>query len=308
MNPIINTNITTEPTTTTATTANTTNTDKIAVDLHCHSTYSDGALSVKDVLDMVHVNGGKYIALTDHDSVDGIKEAREYAKALGLHFISGVEISVTWHGTLIHIVGLNIDETNPVLTENLMKLRANRFLRGQKIAEKLEKLGIHGALEGALQFCQNKDNLSRTHFSRFLVQNEYANPGKAFDKFLAPGKPAYVQQTWASLQDAVNWIKNSGGIAVIAHPSRYKLTRTKLVKLIGEFKSYGGEGIEVISSSHSITDSQNIATLARVHGLLCSIGSDFHNLNESYCKITVGLNYPLPIGCNPVYDRLGIVL
>jgi predicted metal-dependent phosphoesterase TrpH len=282
---------------------------KIAVDLHCHSTYSDGALSIKEVLDLVHSNGGKYIALTDHDTITGVAEAREYATHLGLNFISGVEISVTWEkNTLIHIIGLNIDEKNPVLVENLAQLRANRFLRGQKIAEKLEKVGVHNALDGALQFCENKDNLSRTHFSRFLTQNGYAKPGKAFDKFLAPGKPAYVPQTWATLKDAVTWIRESGGIAVIAHPSRYKLTRTKLVALITEFKSYGGEGIEVISSSHSIADSLNIATLARVHHLLCSIGSDFHNINESYCKITVGLNYPLPVGCNPIYDKLGINL
>lgn len=279
----------------------------LPVDFHCHSTYSDGSYTVREVLDMALANGGKYIALTDHDTVDGIKEARDYARNIGLTFFAGVEISVTWESNnLIHIIGLNIDETNHDLVDNLNKLRSSRYLRGQKIADNLAKIGIAGALEGAMKYCSNIEALSRTHFSRFLVDSGYAKEGKAFEKYLAPGKAGYVAQVWASLEDAVKWITNSGGIAIIAHPCRYKFTQTKLLRLINDFKQYGGTGIEVISSSHSKEDASNISTLAYNCGLLCSLGSDFHTL-ETFRTIKVGINYPLPQKqCIPVYTKLGI--
>lgn len=279
----------------------------LPIDLHCHSTYSDGALAVSEVLDMAKANGGKYLALTDHDTINGIKEAREYAKQIGLHLIAGVEISVTWEiNNLIHILGLNVDETNGNLSKNLDNLRSSRFLRGQRIANGLAKIGIPDALEGAMKYCNNIEALSRTHFSRFLVDSGYAKPGKAFDKYLAPGKAGYVSQTWASLEDAVNWITDSGGIAVIAHPCRYSFTRTKLLRLIHNFKECGGRGIEVVSSSHSKEDAFNIAKIANNEDLLCSIGSDFHSI-DSYRHIKVGVNHPLPFTeCTPIYTELGI--
>lgn len=279
----------------------------IAIDLHCHSTNSDGAFRVTKLLDLAKANGGKYLALTDHDTVAGISEAKKYAKEIGLNFISGVEISVTWDkNELIHIVGLNVDETNPILVENLEKLRASRLSRGEKIAENLAKIGIKDALSGAMKYCDNPLALSRTHFSRFLVAAGFAKPGKAFEKFLAPGKPGYVTQKWASLEDAVTWIKQSGGIAIIAHPARYKFTRTKLLKLITQFKEFGGSGIEVVSSSHSKEDIENITKIAVQENLLCSVGSDFHNLGESYRTIHVGINRELPDTCKSVYNELGI--
>lgn len=279
----------------------------LPVDFHCHSTYSDGSYPVVEVLDMALANGGKYIALTDHDTVDGIKEARSYAKTIGLQFFAGVEISVTWaKNNLIHIVGLNIDENNEQLVTNLNHLRSSRYLRGEKIAANLAKVGIPNALEGAMKYCSNKEALSRTHFSRFLVDNGYAKEGKAFEKYLAPGKTGYVTQVWANLEDAVKWIIDSGGIAVIAHPCRYKFTRTKLLRLIDEFKQYGGRGIEVISSSHSKDDAYSIATIANNHDLLCSMGSDFHTL-ETFRTIKVGINHQLPnTNCKPIYTELGI--
>ncbi len=280
---------------------------KIPIDLHCHSNNSDGAHTVTEVLDMVKANGGKHIALTDHDTTEGIKEAREYATKIGLELIAGVEISVTWQkNILIHIIGLNIDENNQELIENLAQLRSFRYLRGQEIAKQLAKIGIDGAFEGALKYCSTPEALSRTHFARFLVDNGYAKANRVFDKYLTTGKPGYVMQTWASLKDAVTWIKNSGGIAVIAHPCRYKLTRTKLLQLIDEFKQFGGEGIEVISSSHSQTDSISIAQIATETNLLASLGTDFHNILNNYPKVNVGMNYPLPQTCNPVYLKLGI--
>ena len=284
-------------------------TAKIPIDLHCHSNNSDGAHSVTDVLDMVKFNGGKYIALTDHDTVNGILDAKSYAKLIGLELISGVEVSVTWEkNVLVHIIGLGVDETNPELITNLNLLRSYRCKRGEEIAKQLAKVGINGSYEGALKYCSNPEALSRTHFARFLVDNGYAKANRVFDKFLTTGKPGYVFQTWASLKDAVSWIKNSGGIAVIAHPCRYKLTRTKLLKLVDDFISYGGQGIEVISSSHTQTDCMNITQIALEKHLLASLGTDFHNIENNYPKINVGMNYPLPVKCKPVYTELGINL
>lgn len=280
----------------------------IPLDFHCHSTYSDGAFSVEKLLDRVKINGGKYIALTDHDTVDGISTAKLYAKKIGLNFIAGVEISVTWDkNNLVHIIGLNIDENNTTLVNELKNLQNKRFSRGNQIAANLAKVGIPNALDGAMKFCSNINALSRTHFSRYLVEAGFAKPGKAFAKFLAPNKPGYVPITWASLEDAVKWITNSGGIAIIAHPCRYEYTRTKLLKLINEFKSYGGLGIEVISSSHSKDDAYKIGLIAEQQDLLASIGSDFHNDNESYRTINVGINHKLPpYNCKAVYTAIGI--
>lgn len=283
-----------------------THSDLITVDLHCHSTYSDGALSVHEVLNLAKLNGGQYLALTDHDTVDGIVEAKQYAQAISLHLIPGVEISVTWsNNILIHIIGLNIDETNPELLNGLNQLRGQRESRGRAIAEKLEKIGIKDAYAGAMQYCNNPMALSRTHFGRFLVDNGYAKAGKAFDKYLAQGKPGYVKQQWATLGDAVSWITHSGGIAVIAHPARYKLTRTKLLNLITEFKECGGRGIEVVSSSHSKEDAISIGKIAKDTGLLASMGSDFHNTTPGYAKLSVGINHQLPIICGEaIYNHL----
>ncbi len=279
----------------------------IPVDLHCHSIYSDGAHLVKEILDLAHANGGKYLALTDHDTVAGVFEAKEYAKTLGLNLISGVEISVTLeNNTLIHILGLNINENNIQLTENLKKLRLQRFSRGEKIAEHLAKFGIKDALAGALKYSSSKEALSRTHFARFLVEMGYAKPGKAFDRFLTKGKPGYAPVKWASLEDAVTWIINSGGIAVIAHPCRYKFTRTKLIELINQFKELGGQGIEVVCGSPSAAEVDYIAGIALNQKLLASVGSDFHNNNDSFRKILVGVNNPLPQRCIPIYSALGI--
>lgn len=280
----------------------------IAVDLHCHSTYSDGSLSVRDVLELAKTNGVRYQALTDHDTVEGIREARHIAKELDFNLIAGVEISVTWqNNNLIHILGLGVNENDPTLVANLSNLRSSRIDRARRIGDNLAKVGIKGAFEGAMALCKNPEAISRTHFNHWLVAEGYARPGKAFEKFLAQGKPAYTSQTWASLEDALNWITSSGGIAVIAHPGRYKFTRTKLIKLIDEFKSYGGVGIELISSSHSLNDEENIAAICRQCNLLASLGSDFHQ-TESYHKILPGKNKAIPYGINTVFERLGIVI
>lgn len=281
----------------------------IPVDFHCHSTNSDGTLPVKTLLDTAKANGGKYLAITDHDNIDGVNEAKAYAQEIDLTLLGGVEISVTWeNNTLVHILGLNIDASNPYLIDNLNKLSHVRIERGQKIAYKLAKIGIKNAYEGALKYCANEKSLSRTHFNRFLVEHGYAKPGKAFDKYLAPGKPAFVMQQWASLGNAIEWITQSGGTAVIAHPCRYSFTRTKLLRFIDQFKQLGGRGIEVISSAHAIDDVQNIAKVARDHELLASVGSDFHTLETGYRTIKVGVNYKLPEICQPIFPSFGINL
>lgn len=278
----------------------------ISIDLHSHSTYSDGSLSVRELLTLVKDNQGKYQALTDHDTVSGISEAKKIANELDINLISGVEISVTWTGnTLIHIVGLGVDENNSQLVTELDKLRNSRIERGKRIAANLAKIGIHGAFEGAMSFCKNPESLSRTHFNDWLVQQGHAKPGKAFDKFLAPGRVGYTSQTWATLENAVKWITESGGIAVIAHPGRYKFTRTKLGKLIEEFKTYGGVGIEVISSSHSLQDEEYISSMCQHYGLLASVGSDFHK-QESYRTIRPGFNKSPSKGLQTVFPLLGI--
>lgn len=278
----------------------------VPIDLHSHTTNSDGSLSVVELLTQAKENGGKYLALTDHDTVNGIQEARKIAAELDMQLIAGVEVSVTWNkGDLVHIVGLNVDENNSTLIEELNKLRKSRIERGQKIAANLAKIGISGAFEGAMSYCSNPEALSRTHFNHWLVEKGYAKVNNAFTKYLAPGKPGYVSQKWASLEDAVKWIIGSGGIAVIAHPARYKFTRTKLIRLIEEFKSYGGKGIEVISSSHSPQDEMNIAQLCREFGLLASVGSDFHK-KESFRRIYVGTNKLPPSGTPNIFKELGI--
>ena len=280
----------------------------VPVDLHCHSTYSDGAFNVKDLLDLAKSNGGKYIALTDHDTLSGITEARIYAKEIDLNFIAGVEVSVTWSSSLVHIIGLNVNENDASFVQNLQQLQNGRITRGEKIAAKLAKIGIPNAFDGAMKYCANPRALSRTHFLRFLTENGYAKANRAFDKYLAPGKPAFVAHEWASLENAVKWITGSGGIAVIAHPCRYKFTRTKLLKLITDFKSYGGIGIEVVSSSHSLGDALSMAHIAKECSLLASIGSDFHNTTNNYAGASVGINHPLPDNCTPIYAKLGITL
>lgn len=280
----------------------------VPVDLHCHSTNSDGAFCVRELLDMAKSNGGKYLALTDHDTVSGIAEAKQYAAEIGLKLIPGVEVSVTWNSSLVHIVGLNVNYQDPAFVKNLHDLQNGRLIRGQKIAEKLAKIGIPNALEGAMKYCSNPQALSRTHFVRFLVENNYATQGRAFDKYLAPGKPGYVSHEWATLENAVKWITSGGGVAVIAHPCRYKFTRTKLLRLINDFKAYGGIGIEVVSSSHSLEDALNMTRIARECDLYASIGSDFHNTTNNFAKAHVGINHPLPEGCTPIYSKLGIEL
>lgn len=247
------------------------------IDLHTHSLASDGSLSPTELMQVAAMAGLRTIALTDHDETGGCSEAAAAATAAGICFIPGVEVSVTWSNRTIHIVGLQIDPEHRQLSAGLAQARTFRDWRAEEMGRRLAKHGIHGAYEDARQRAQGRI-LSRTHFAQFLTANGYAKDmGAVFRSFLKPNKPGYVSGEWATLEAAVGWIRDAGGVAVIAHPARYRLTASKLRRLVGEFRECGGTGIEVVSGSHSLDDQRHMAKVATDHGLLASAGSDFHD-------------------------------
>jgi len=269
-------------------------------DLHCHSTASDGVLSPAQVVQRAAANGVSVLALTDHDELAGLAGAAEAARAAGIRLVPGVEISITWRELSIHIVGLGVDPENETLATNLDFVRSSRGRRAARIAAELDRLGIEGSLEGAYAYAENPTVIGRTHFARFLVQRGIApDVASVFKRYLARGKPGYVRHQWADVADAVAWIRASGGRAVVAHPGRYKLPRAELRRFFGEFKAAGGEGIEVVTGSHSPEQYGEFARLAREFGLLASRGSDFHGPAESLADL--GRLPPLPADLKPVW-------
>jgi predicted metal-dependent phosphoesterase TrpH len=269
------------------------------IDLHCHSTVSDGVLTPSDLVNHAAEKGVRVLALTDHDDVAGLDEAREIAQQHGMRFINGVEISVTWRRRTLHIVGLKINPEYPPLVNGLAEIRAGRHTRAERMAESLEKIGVHGALEGAYQYSKG-GIISRTHFARYLIEKGYAKDTKAvFKHYLVKGKPGYHEHQWASLEDALSWILGAGGIAVIAHPGRYDLGRVTLLELMHEFKTLGGKAIEVVTGSHSVDQYQTFAKLAHQFDLASSTGSDYHGKGQTY--IEMGRLPTLPHGCVEVW-------
>lgn len=274
------------------------------IDLHCHSTVSDGALSPSEVVKLAVSHGCTMLALTDHDHTGGIAEAREEAMWRGIRLITGVEISVTWRGSTIHMVGLNFDEHNQALQDLLKQVRAGRIERVRQIAEKLaQKSGIMGAFEGAMDLASsNPEMVSRTHLAEFLMQEGHVRTKQqAFTKYLGEGKSAYIKHQWADLAQAVQAVVNAGGIAVIAHPMRYDFSATAKRHLLQEFKQLGGQAIEVHSGSSSLNDRLNYAMLADRFGLWASKGSDFHRLHD-YSGGVLGQCPELPPICQPVWQ------
>ena len=270
------------------------------IDLHCHSTVSDGLFSPSDLVRRAAAQGVRVLALTDHDDVAGLDEARVAAQEAGISLINGAEISVTWKNRTIHVVGLKIDPAYPELREGLQSIRAGRAERAERIAADLERVGIAGSLDGAYAYAANPQILSRTHFARFLVEKGYAKDVRSvFKKYLAKGKPGNVAHAWADLADVVDWINGSGGVAVLAHPGRYDLGRTNMALLLEDFKDAGGAGIEVVSSSHSQEEYNLFAYFAEQYGLLASSGSDYHGPGESYMDF--GRLPALPPGCKPIW-------
>ena len=270
------------------------------VDLHCHSTVSDGALAPAAVAARAKAGGVDVWALTDHDEIGGIARAREAAHDLGLQYVTGVEISVTWAGHTIHIVGLKFDEKNEDLRNGLESTRSGRERRAHVMAEQLAAAGIPDAFEGALKYVGNPDLISRTHFARHIVEIGVCKDiHDVFSKYLIEGKPGFVPHRWANLQDAVKWIRGAGGIAVVAHPGRYNFSDLEQDVFLAEFKRAGGTGVEVVTGSHTAEEYGIYARVARHHGLLASRGSDFHGPGESYFDL--GGMPPLPANCAPVW-------
>ena len=277
----------------------------LAYDLHCHSRYSDGTLSPTELVTRAAEREVKVLALTDHDDVAGLPEAARAAAQYGIEFINGVEISVTWRKHTVHIVGLHIDPQNPALVEGLRSIRSGRRHRAELMAESLARSGIGGVLEGALRYASNPEMIGRTHFARYMVEAGHCKDVRSvFNRYLVKGKPGYVPHDWANLQDAILWIRGSGGIAVLAHPGRYTagrkpMGRTTLLELLQEFVDFGGQGIEVVSGSHTPPQYAEFARYAKEFGLLCSCGSDFHGPEESYRDL--GRLPDFPLECTPVW-------
>jgi predicted metal-dependent phosphoesterase TrpH len=275
------------------------------VDLHCHSLLSDGLLAPAALVERACDSGVEVLALTDHDELGGLDEARRRASQLGLRFVNGVEISVTWGGITIHLVGLRIDPENPVLNAGLEAIRTGRLRRAERMAAGLALAGIEGSLEGAMQYAENSAIIGRTHFARFLVEQGHArNVGEVFQRFLVKDKPGYVPHQWAALDEAVNWIHAAGGIAVVAHPGRYKMPRAEMLRFLEEFRSLGGEGIEVVTGSHTTAQYGEYAILAGEFGFLASRGSDFHGPGES--RVELGRLPDLPAHLTPVWHDWGL--
>mgnify|MGYP002553907402 CR=1 FL=1 len=269
-------------------------------DLHSHSRVSDGVLSPTELVERAHANGVRVLALTDHDEVGGITEAKEAAAKYGMQLVSGVEISITWAATSIHIVGLHVDENDPVLIDMLRRNRSGRTERAKRMGERLDRLGIPGAYEGALKYVTNPNLISRKHFARFLVESGTCPTiSNAFEKYLRDGGPAYVPHQWATLTEAMEWILNSGGIAIVAHPGRYPLKDVALHAFLDEFKQLGGTGIEAVTGSHSPDQYLEFSHLAKRYGLQVSAGSDFHAPGESPVDVGCLPDFPCPV--DPVW-------
>ncbi len=272
-------------------------------DLHCHSNVSDGTLTPEALAERAKRNGVQLWALTDHDEVGGQHRARNSALTLGMSYLSGAEISVTFANKTVHIVGLGFDPDNLALQQGLEATRGGRERRARDMADGLAQVGIAGAFEGALRYVGNPDLISRTHFARYLVEMGIcADPHEVFRKYLTEGKPGFVEHRWAGLADAVHWITGGGGVAVIAHPGRYGFTPNEEYALFSEFKAHGGQGVEVVTGSHTAAEYVKYADMANEFDLLASRGSDFHDPVES--RTDLGALPDLPGVLTPVWQAL----
>lgn len=272
-------------------------------DLHCHSRVSDGTLQPEELARRAKAQGVELWALTDHDEVGGQQRALDTALSLGLPYLSGVEISVSFAGRVVHIVGLGFDHQNPALIEGLHTTRGGREQRAREMAAGLAQVGIKDAFEGALKFVGNPELISRTHFARFLVESgQCSDVSEVFRRYLTEGKPGYVEHRWAKLSDALRWIHEAGGQAVIAHPARYAFTPTEEYALITEFMGHGGRGIEVVTGSHSAAEAVKYTETALEFGLYASRGSDFHSPEES--RVDLGKLDGLSGRLKPIWELL----
>jgi predicted metal-dependent phosphoesterase TrpH len=275
----------------------------INADLHCHSVVSDGTLSPEDLAQRAKANGVELWALTDHDEAGGLDRAIAAARQEGLPFLTGTEISVSFVGATVHIIGLGFDHTDTTLLKGLNATRSGRTDRAMQMSDELAKVGIPGAFEGAMKYVGNPDLISRSHFARYIVEAGLCpDTNSVFRKYLADGKPGYVAHQWAKLSEAVGWITGAGGVAVIAHPGRYPLTANEEFALFTEFKNHGGQGVEVITGSHNQADFVKYADCCREFDLVASRGSDFHSPLES--RIDLGKLPDQPAHLTPVWSLL----
>ncbi len=272
-------------------------------DLHCHSVVSDGTLTPEALAERAKTNGVELWALTDHDEIGGQHRALAAAKAQGMRYLTGTEISVTFAGETVHIVGLGFDPDDAAMQQGLRATRGGREQRAMEMSNGLAKVGIKGAFEGALKFVSNPELISRTHFARFLVESGVCREtNEVFRKYLTEGKPGYVPHRWASLRDAVTWITSAKGMAIIAHPARYKFTPNEEYALFTEFKTHGGRGVEVVTGSHTAAEYLKYAETAKEFDLAASRGSDFHSPEES--RTDLGSLPFLPGNLTPVWELL----
>lgn len=272
-------------------------------DLHCHSIVSDGTLTPEQLAPRARAGGVDLWALTDHDEIGGQARALAAARTERIRYLTGVEISVTFADSTVHIVGLGFDPDDPQLIAGLAATHGGRDLRAQTMAERLEQLGMAGTYQGALRYAGNPALIGRTHFARYLVETGACrDTSEVFRKYLADGKPAYVPHQWARLGDAVRWITQASGVAVIAHPARYHFTPTVEYALFTEFKAHGGRGVEVVTGSHTAAEARRYAELAHEFNLAASRGSDFHSPREGQCDL--GQIAPLPADLTPVWTLL----
>ena len=272
-------------------------------DLHCHSVVSDGTLQPEALAQRAKANGVELWALADHDEIGGQRRARDAAAAVGLPYLTGTEISVTFAGLTVHIVGLGFDPDNAALAAGLAGTRGGRDERARDMADGLAKVGIRGAYEGALKYAGNPALVARTHFARFLVDSGVcSDTHEVVRKYRVEGRPGFVPHRWAALGDAVGWITRAGGMAVVAHPGRYKFTATEEYALFTEFIAHGGRGVEVVTGSHNASDYIKYADMAIEFDLLASRGSDFHSPEES--RTDLGALPDLPGKLTPVWEAL----
>lgn len=275
----------------------------INADLHCHSVVSDGTLTPEVLAQRAKANGVELWALTDHDELGGQDRAIAAAREAGLPYLTGTEISVTFAGVTVHIVGLGMDHTHPALLSGLHATRGGREQRAREMSDDLARVGIPGVYEGALKYVGNPELISRSHFARYLVEAGVCNDtSEVFRKYITEGKPGFVPHRWASLSDAVGWITQSGGVAIIAHPGRYKFTANEEFALFSEFKALGGQGVEVVTGAHGPADYAKYADFCKEFGLAASRGSDFHSPEESHTDL--GKLPNLPAGLTPVWELL----
>lgn len=276
--------------------------NRLNYDLHCHSSISDGVLSPALLVQRAAEKGVDVLALTDHDDVGGLGEAAQAAAAVGIGFVNGVEISVTWSGVTLHVVGLNIDAGNAMLQAGLADIQLGRRERAERIGLELGKHGIPGAFDGALRHAANPRMIGRTHFARFLIEQGVCKDVRSvFKKYLVRGRPGYVTHEWTALENAVAWIRAAGGQAVLAHPGRYDLKGKATRRLLGEFRELGGEGVEVVTGSHTPDQHALFAELANLYGLTASRGSDFHAPGEYGRELGGGPE--LPVKCTPIWHN-----